>query len=384
MNARAIAAKLLTKIVKDKQFIDFAMQNYVAYGNLPAREQSFVAACLYTTLRYLGEIDHLINRHLKKSGVKDKSTFMLLRVAVGEVLYMQTPNYAVVNEYVELAGDYKPLVNAILQRIIKNQNSTLDKVDKVTINYPKWLLGSWAKAYGKQAAHNIAAIMLQEPYMDLYYKDSGLQRQDKVTDVTKLEGFTEGEFWVQDYSSVQSVLGLGDIKGKTILDLCAAPGGKTSLFCHLGADVTAVDISENRLNRLRQNLDRLNFSAKVMQADIGNLNLPDKYDIVFLDAPCSATGTIRKHPELKHVKTHNDVLELASTQAQLLIAASKWVAAGGILAYATCSLQYEEGEGQIKKFIAVNPQFKILHEQRILPTDNNGATGFYYCYLYSN
>ena len=200
--------------------------------------------------------------------------------------------------------------------------------------------------------HNID----QSIYSDATILPTGTVRFAANTIVENIIGFSNGDCWVQDVSSALCVKCLSNLAGKRVLDLCAAPGGKTAQLLDMGALVTAVDISESRLNRLKENIDRLKLgdNLKIICSDVLDLQSDEKFDVVLLDAPCSATGTFRRHPEIIHTKSLNDVKKLATLQEKLLNKASSFVKPNGILLYSTCSLSKEEGERRIRQFVKNN------------------------------
>jgi 16S rRNA (cytosine967-C5)-methyltransferase len=206
---------------------------------------------------------------------------------------------------------------------------------------------------------------------------NGSVRLKDAGNIADIEGYSEGQWWVQDASSAMAVTLLGDVKGKRVLDMCAAPGGKTAQLCDMGAIVTAADDSQRRLTRLRENMTRLGFAPEIICAD--GRKMEGEYDAILLDAPCTATGTISKNPEILNSRTIDDVKEMVKLQRELIDNAHKMLKSGGVLVYATCSLQYEEGEGLVKKLDAT--QWKLEEQKRILPTEflEFGGTSGFYC-----
>ena len=231
-------------------------------------------------------------------------------------------------------------------------------------------------AHGADSARAIAASRLAEPPLDISVKQDAagwakrlgglrlptgtVRIENPSGPVDVLPGFTEGTWWVQDAAAALPARLLGDVKGRQALDLCAAPGGKTAQLLAAGAHVVAVDRSRQRLRRLEQNLDRLGFEAETEEADALAFDSPRRFDAVLLDAPCSATGTIRRHPDVAWLKRPEDVASLADLQHRLLDRAAGLVAPGGLLVYSTCSLEPEEGEAQAEGFAARHPEFESL------------------------
>ena len=303
-----------------------------------------------------------------------------------ELLYMQTPDYAVINSYVNLIKEKTDkyvagFVNAILRKISKQKDAFL-KLDDDEF-FPQDFRRMLKKSYSTKTVAKFEKISQEQPLLDITCKNHkifdsfnaiklplGTVRINYKGKVTDLPDYKKGTWWVQDFSSAIAVKMLGDIKGKNVLELCAAPGGKTAQLISAGAKVTSLDVSQERLNILHDNLKRLGLSAeKVICAD-GLVFLDEetkKYDVVVLDAPCSATGTLRRHPEIVHLKKEKDVLRQAALQKQFLSKISNVLKKGGILLYCTCSLCKEEGENQIKDFLQNNSEYKIIRLNNMLP-----------------
>jgi 16S rRNA (cytosine967-C5)-methyltransferase len=308
---------------------------------------------------------------------------MILRLGAAQVLYMQVPPHAAVGETVELVrGPITPmkgLVNAVLRRLQDEQKQVLEALDQPRVNTPGWLFESWSAAFGRQGARAIAAAQLAEPPLDLSVKEDAEGWAEKLGakllpsgtlrlpagsgDVTALPGYDEGAWWVQDAAAALPVrmMGAGDaatLWDKRALDLCAAPGGKTLQLVTAGAEVTAVDQSAERLQRVRANLKRLGLTAELAVADASTFEAPTPFDFVLLDAPCSATGTIRRHPDLPHIKGTDDAKRLVPLQDQLLARAAELTAPGGTLVYTVCSLDPAEGADRVAKFLGSRGDFR--------------------------
>ncbi len=335
---------------------------------------------------------------------------------------MKVPDHAAVDTTVELAEKdrltrQKGLINAILRRATREGKRWLDRQDAVQLNIPAYLLSSWIEDYGLSTAADIAKASLKEASIDISLKNNkDLERYaEKFSanilptnslriksggDITELDDFDKGTWWVQDASAALPARLMGnDLSGQNIVDLCAAPGGKTAQLAAAGATVMAVDRSANRLKRLDENMARLGFTntVKSIVADGASWQPPKTVDGVLLDAPCSATGTIRRHPDVMHLKSDGDINRLVSLQENLLNNMPKIIKSGGMLIYCTCSLQKKEGESQVQKFLDKNPDFQtvpIKPEEigglenaitaqgwlRILPTqlsDQGGMDGFF-------
>ena len=261
------------------------------------------------------------------------------------------------------------LINAVLNKISKQGAGKSTALD----NLPEWLQDNWAQAYGKAAVSAIAQVQMYEPPLDITVKnnpqlwaktlgakvilDNSIRCESG--NVGAMEGYEEGQWWVQDVAAMLPVTMLGDVSGKTVLDLCAAPGGKSAQLAAGGALVTSVDRSPRRLQRMRENMQRLKLSCEIVQADLLEWQPDTLFDAILLDAPCSATGTIRRHPDLLLHKNMADIAQLCEIQSDILQRATTWLKPGGIMVYCVCSLQPEEGEMQIDRFLKDNARWKV-------------------------
>jgi 16S rRNA (cytosine967-C5)-methyltransferase len=265
----------------------------------------------------------------------------------------------------------------------------LKNLDGPRLNTPDWLWEQLVAAYGDEAAREIAASHLIEAPLDISVKDKPEHWAERLkgellptgtirlksgdSNLQELPGFSEGEWWVQDAASALPAKLLGDIAGKSVLDLCAAPGGKTAQLASAGAVVTAVDDSVTRMNRLRENLARLKLQVTTLLADVLSLPTDTLYDSVLLDAPCSATGTIRRHPDLVYLKSPQQLAGLVGLQQKMLAHASRLLMPGGKLVYCTCSLSALEGERQVFNFLRAHEDFGL---SVIVPEDLAQQTQF--------
>jgi 16S rRNA (cytosine967-C5)-methyltransferase len=277
-------------------------------------------------------------------------------------------------------GRARGLVNSVLRRIAREREAILTRENAARLNTPAWLFERWSRTYGEEAAAAIAGEHLERPPLDLSAKSeaalwaerlggvllpTGSVRLTEASRVSSLPGYDEGAWWVQDAAAALPARLLGDVSGKDVADLCAAPGGKTAQLLAAGARVTAVDASESRLKRLAENLERLRLSAKLEAADVLEWSPGRSFDAVLLDAPCSATGTIRRHPDIAWLKQPEDIAALTELQERLLDRAAALVGPGGRLVLATCSLEPEEGEAHVGPFLARHPDFRL----EVLETD---------------
>ena len=294
---------------------------------------------------------------------------------------MDTSDYGAVDSTVNLARDaglhkYTKLINAVLRGLQRDGFEWPEGVEDWQLNIPAWLRGSWKKAYGAEISQAIAEACLGHAMLDLSIKNrstsadwaekmdglvlpTGSVRLESGRRIRDLPGYRDGDWWVQDAAAAIPATLFSAYQGKTIYDLCAAPGGKTMQLASLGASAIAVDKSEGRLKRVFENLERVSLGAAVVTGDATDL-APDtpRADAVLLDAPCSATGTIRRHPDILLRQNDKLMRSLLPIQTRLLNQADKLLNVGGELIYCTCSLQPEEGEHQIKSFLADHPNYE--------------------------
>ncbi len=367
---------LMGAVLRQKHPLDQALSDHPAFAGLVVRERGFARALVATALRRLGQIDALIDFALDRPlPRKAEGAHDLLRLGLCQLLFLGTPPHAAVATTVELAqarghGPHKALINAVLRRFVRDGAAIVKGQDAARINTPNWLWDAWAAAYGEPTCRRIAEAHLSEAPLDITVK--GEAPEDKTAWAEKLNadvlptgglrrkagglinalpGFEDGAWWVQDAASALPVKLLGDVRGKRVIDLCAAPGGKTAQLAAAGAQVTAVDRSETRLLRVRENLDRLGLEAELVCADAGGWRPGETADgaadAVLVDAPCSSTGTIRRHPDVARLKAPDDVSKLTGVQDRLLSAALDMVRPGGVIVYCSCSLQPEEGPDRI-------------------------------------
>ena len=348
--------------------------------SVPAEKRGFFNMLFMTTLRRLTFIKETVLPRFIKKKVPQKQRILecILYLGTAELLFMDTPAYAVLNSYAEAAkklnGKFGAnFVNAVLRNILRNKGALLSLPrDK---HFSHDFLKILKQDYTPDEISAMEKFAEYEPPLDITLKDqtvnpltdgqvlfTGTVRLPSNVKVTELPGYEEGKWWVQDAASALAVKCLPEIKGKNILDICAAPGGKTAQLLAAGAQVTAVDISEQRLSVLRENMRRLKLvqNLTTVRADALTYSPTEKYDIILLDAPCSATGTFRRHPEIMHTKTTEDVRRQEKLQREILQHICEFLLPGGILLYVTCSLAKVEGERQISQFLAARTDFEVL------------------------
>jgi len=380
LDCRHAALEILDEVLRQKQPLDQAFDRSVRIQAFDVRERAFTRKLIGTTLRRLGQIDALIAHCLNKQlGKKARTAEILMRIGVCQLLFLETADHAAISTTVELAqhlgqGPYKKLINAVLRRLQREGSALITHQDVPRLNTPNWLWDSWVAVYGEEETRKIADAHLIEPLLDISCVDEperwaekldgsvlpwGTVRRQAGGRVNDLPGFEDGLWWVQDAAARLVVTLLGDVAGQRVIDLCAAPGGKTLYLANAGAIVTAVDRSATRLKRVHENLARLNLNAEVIAADALSWRPEILADVILLDAPCSATGTLRRHPDAAYLKAPEDVAKLASLQSRLLDAATEMLAPKGVILFCTCSLQAEEGSDQARDFLNRHPDFRL-------------------------
>jgi len=432
--ARAAALHMLDDVLNKKQPLESVLEGNGAYRALPPADRSFARMMVSSTLRHLAEIDLLLRKAAKRAEINPPALRILLRLGACQILFMNVPDYAAVNTSVELAADLgfprqKGFVNAVLRELGREgaawrAEEPLSAGEKI----PAWLFEAWAADYGAAEAGRIAEASLIEAPLNITLaapeQEAGRTAEQAAewaaewaeklgaetlptgslvlpggTSVASLPGFDQGSWWVQDAGSALPARLFGDVKGRTVLDLCAAPGGKTAQLADAGANVLALDRSASRLARLQENMTRLGLADRVavLTGDAGLFRPAEKFSHILLDAPCSATGTLRRHPDVMHLKSPQDIGRLQQIQARLLDNALTLLAPGGVLVYCTCSLQKAEGERQIasllrhhadierfpvtaQEFPELSPFLTPEGELRILPmhmASQGGMDGFF-------
>jgi 16S rRNA (cytosine967-C5)-methyltransferase len=381
MAARRAALELLREVLGRRRPLDDALAGHAGLAALETRDRAFARLLVATCLRRLGQIDGLLARHLSKPlPARDAAVHDVLRLGTAQLVFLETPAHAAVHQsvaLVEAAGfrRLKALVNAVLRRIAENGAALAAAQDAARLNTPDWLWRSWVAAYGETVCRAIAEAHLAEPPLDLTVPVDGARwaallganvlptgtlRRAAGGAVSELPGYGEGAWWVQDAAAALPARLLGDVAGRTVVDICAAPGGKTAQLAAAGARVIAVDRSATRLKRLEENLRRLKLTAETVAADGAEWRPQAPLPFVLLDAPCASTGAIRRHPDVPRLKTPQDVARLTVAQDRLLAAASLMLAPGGVLVYCVCSLEAEEGPERVAALMAMGAPVKRL------------------------
>lgn len=379
LGSRQAALNILSSVLDRGRPLDEAVDAALGKVELEARDRAFARLLATTAIRRLGQIDNALDRLIDaKLPLRPEAMMNLMRLGAAQLMFLDTPPHAAVATAVDLAqaiglGRGKGMANAVLRRLSREREAILGDQDVARLNTPDWLRRRWIHAYGEERMRAIAAQHMAEPPLDLTLKPgedtaawaekleavvlpSGTLRRPVGGRVENLPGFDEGKWWVQDAAAALPVRLFGDVTGQTILDLCAAPGGKTAQLAAAGATVTAIDRSASRLDIVKKNLERLQLTATIVAADAQAWKPGALADGILLDAPCTATGTTRRHPDIPLTKTPQDLAQLSRLQAALLERAVTLVRPGGVVVYCTCSLEPEEGEQQIARLLSAHPE----------------------------
>jgi 16S rRNA (cytosine967-C5)-methyltransferase len=382
--ARRIAADIVDGVLHKRRTLDDQLDGSGAHPGLKSladRDRALMRRLVATVLRRLGTLGHVLSRLLDKGIPSDAPRAQsALLIGAAQILWMDVPDHAAVDLSVRLvqsdrrAARYAGLVNAVLRRCAREGKALVEEVATQSLDLPPWLLARWSAHYGEATEREMALALGHEPSLDLTVKSDPAQWASRLHGemlptgtvrmllhgaVTMLPGFTEGQWWVQDAAAALPARLFGDVKGKSIADLCAAPGGKTAQLALAGAQVTAIDRSPARVARLRENLARLSLQAETVVADAVEWAGPaEGFDGVLIDAPCTSTGTIRRHPDVAWLRQESDIAPLTALQQRLLRKSVSLLKPGGTLIYCTCSLEPEEGEQAVATLLAAEPALR--------------------------
>jgi 16S rRNA (cytosine967-C5)-methyltransferase len=380
--ARVAAARAVAEALTSSRPLDerLAAEPTLHKGGLDARDRAFARSIATVALRRLGTIRKALARRLEKGMPKRGALEWTLIVAAAQILFLDTPDHAAVDLAVKAAraeaasAPFAALANAVLRAIARDRDEILASSDPLDDDTPAWLAQRWRATYGERVARLIAAAHRSEPTLDLSVKSdafgwaerlqgivlpTGSVRLDTHAPVVELQGYGDGEWWVQDAAAAMPARLLRPSPGMRVVDLCAAPGGKAAELAAAGVDLTTVDRSAERLKLLAANFERLRLTSEIVVADAIAFDAPP-FDAVLLDAPCSATGTIRRHPDVAWIKRPGDLLALVKLQAELLDKAIALARPGGAIVYCVCSLEPEESEAQITALLRRNPDVRRL------------------------
>jgi 16S rRNA (cytosine967-C5)-methyltransferase len=379
--ARRIAAEILEAVLRRKRPLDEQLEEraHPALATLADRDRALVRALVAMVLRRLGTLRHLLGRRLERGLPADAPRVdSALLIGAAQILWLEVPDHAAVDLAVRLVqadrrdARYAGLVNAVLRRVAGDGAQLLAGLDTAALDTPDWLMARWLRNYGADTARAIALANGREPALDLTVKGeperwatalggrvlpTGSVRAPVHGPVSSLPGYDDGAWWVQDAAAALPARLLGDVRGRSVADLCAAPGGKTAQLAAAGARVVAVDHAPARLDRLRQNLARLHLTADTVAADVTDWQA-GPFDAVLLDAPCSSTGTIRRHPDIPWLKREADIAALVALQRRLVARAVELTRPGGLLVYCTCSLEPEEGVEIVRDLLDRDPRLR--------------------------
>jgi 16S rRNA (cytosine967-C5)-methyltransferase len=383
--ARRIAADILDGVLHKHRTLDEQLDGAAAHPGLKTlsdRDRALMRRLVATILRRLGTLGHLLSRLLDRGVPTDAPRAQsALLIGAAQILWMDVPDHAAVDLSVRLvqsdrrAAKYAGLVNAVLRRCAREGQPLIDEVKSQTLDIPEWLLARWNAHYGESVTRDIALALGHDPSLDITVKSDPAQWATRLHgetlptgtvrtllqgSVTVLPGFSEGQWWVQDAAAALPARLLGDVAGKSIADLCAAPGGKTAQLLQAGARVTAIDRSPARMTRLRDNLARLSLQAETVVVDAAEWQGSQDFDGVLVDAPCTSTGTIRRHPDVTWLRQEADIGALTAVQQRLLRKAVSLLRPGGTLVYCTCSLEPEEGEQAIAALLAAEASMRRM------------------------
>ncbi|MBX9710671.1 MAG: methyltransferase domain-containing protein [Xanthobacteraceae bacterium] len=374
--ARRIAADILDGVLHKRRTLDDQLEGAAAHPGLKTlsdRDRALMRRLVATILRRLGTLGHVLSRLLDRGVPTDAPRAQsALLIGAAQILWMDVPDHAAVDLSVRLvqadrrAAKYAGLINAVLRRCAREGEALIAEVSSAMIDLPPWLVARWIAAYGEDTAKAMATAIGFEPPLDLTVKSepagwatrlhgealaTGTVRTPLQGPITMLPGFSDGQWWVQDAAAALPARLFGELNGKSVADLCAAPGGKTAQLAQAGATVTAIDRSPARVARLKDNFGRLSFAATTVVADATEWS-GEPFDAVLLDAPCSSTGTIRRHPDVAWLKNEADIGALVALQKRLLQKSVSLLKPGGMLVYCTCSLEPEEGEQAIEALLS--------------------------------
>jgi 16S rRNA (cytosine967-C5)-methyltransferase len=356
--------------------LDEAFERSAREAALEPRDEALARAIAVVAFRRFGTIRQALVARMTKGLPKEELALALFATAAAQVLFLDVPDHAAVDVTVRLAQSERPLqhlaglANAVLRRLARERDAVLADADALAVDTPEWLAARWRATYG-DAAHAIAEAHRRGGAVDLTVREdpaawaerlgatllaTGTLRLNDRGAMRELPGYAEGAWWVQDAAAALPARLLSVRPGERVADLCAAPGGKTAQLASAGAEVLAVDRSAHRLKRLAENMERLRLGVETKAVDALALEA-EPFDAVLLDAPCSATGTIRRHPDVPWTKRQEDIGRLADLQTRLIDKAAGLTKPGGRLVYCTCSLESEEGEQQAAGFLERHPAF---------------------------
>ena len=382
MNSRKISLEILEMILKGKSFNDSVEEN-LNFKKASKLDQSFISMLLLTYMRRNGEIEQIIRNTIKKPLKKSQFKVLnIIRMSITQILFLDTSDWASVNTAVELTKDeipgLKSLVNGVLRNICKNRD-TITKNSETILNIPNWIVSSLRNHYNISLIKEISREILYRPYLDIKIRKNEFTiknwgkvlegkiifgetvRVKKLVNVKELPFFNEGLWWVQGLSSSIPVMLIEkyfkrNFSKVKVLEVGSAPGGKTIQLCDLGFKVTAIDKSKIRMKTLEKNLKRMKLFPSALCTEVAQLPNDKNFSCVLIDAPCSASGLIKRKPEIL-LQKEKSLKTMIFKQSAILEKAAKHLIPGGILIYSVCSILYEEGEKQMISFLENNTNF---------------------------
>jgi 16S rRNA (cytosine967-C5)-methyltransferase len=382
LGPRRLAWSVALEILGSRTALDDAFALLAKRASLSHRDEALARAIVTVLFRRFGTIRRALDERLAKGWPNDERLAVLLATGAAQILFLEVPDHAAVDVTVRVAASdrrlqpFAGLVNAVLRRLARERDPVLRDSDALRDDTPPWLGARWTAHFGEPVAFAVAEAHRRGAALDLTAREDPQAWAERLggialptgsvrlppggPPVRELAGYGEGAWWVQDAAAALPVRLLAPRPGERIADLCAAPGGKTAQLASAGARVLAVDRSVRRLKRLSDNMARLGLAVETLAEDARSLPEEPAFDAVLLDAPCTATGTIRRHPEVAWTKRETDLGQLGRLQRELLDKAAALVRPGGRLFYCVCSLEPEEGADQASAFRARHPAFSPM------------------------
>ena len=381
-NSREIASLILSNVYQGKN-LDWALNTSKSLVKLDSRDRAFVSLLVLTALRRHGQIDKIISKFIKKPLKDGSQVIYILKIALAQLIFMDTPDYSAVNTAVEISKKYNldKLVNGVLRSVLREKNTI--NVNSTEENIPNWLSKTTIDHLGQDTLSAISKQIVKEPPIDIKVKKKIFQkfnweevlggknifretiRINHKSDISKLPFYSEGHWWIQGLSATFPVILINHIYKNhkkdeiSILDVGASPGGKSFQLIESGFKLQSIEISNVRVKKLLKNLNRLKYETKIINDDFITHEMGEKFDCILIDAPCSASGLIQKKPEMLVFKKNINDLKLK--QKLMLEKASKELKDGGYLIYCVCSIISSEGEEQIKAFLKNFKNFSLFN-----------------------
>ena len=391
-NTREIATQILTDIYLKFEFFETAVLLSKNFSRLNQRDKAFVRYLVLNTLRRNGQVDKVLNEYIKIP-IKKKNFYILnlLRLSICQILFLDIKDYSIVNTAVEISKNYKvdKFVNGLLRNICRNKYKILENLDHTT-NIPNWIKNDIIQNLGKETLEKISKRVINEPSLNIKIKANCLKKKNWekllngkfiLDDLLKTQNdglienkpyFNEGDWWVQNISSTLPVKFISRIfnnvdKSKiSVLDVGAAPGGKTFQLIEENFNVKSLEISQRRIRKLKKNLQRLKFDTEIICEDFLNYECSDLFDCILIDAPCSASGLMQKKPEILIRDKEKNIEKLIVKQQKMLEKSKHLLKIGGYIVYCVCSIHSSEGSYQIETFLRKNKNFKIVEFKNIV------------------